>query len=98
MSVLFVIGSLSGSTAFRAASEMAKRGMKIFFLFTRGGCLHATDPEIMEHLSYAEGVYCLESDCESQGLSAKITGGVELMDYNGWVKLIEKCRKVVSWN
>jgi len=99
MSVLFVIGRFQESgTAFRLAEKMARDGHVIHFLFTGKGCRHAADRESMKSIDYAEGVHCLRSDCEAEGLLDKIADGVETIDYDGWVGLIEDCGKIVSWN
>ena len=98
MSVLFVVGrSKEASTAFRAAERMAEGGQEVVFLFTRNGCLHATDKNLVNSLTYAKGVNCLEADCRYEGLLSKVVDGVKLIDYLGWVELIEACDKIVSW-
>ena len=66
-------------------------------LFTEGGCRHATDRELVASLSYAEGLFCLESDSNSQGLRGKIDGAVRLINYGGWIELVEACERIVSW-
>jgi sulfur relay protein TusB/DsrH len=98
MSVLFVVGRFQESvTAFRLAEEMARDGAKIDFLFTRKGCLHATDRELIRSLEHAGGVHCLKPDCEAEVILDKIADGVKLTDYDGWVRLLEGCGKIVSW-
>lgn len=96
MSVLFIVSRLQDSqTVFRAAESSAQAGMKVMFLFTEGGCQHATDRELVASLSYVEGLFCLKSD--SQGLRDKIDGGVKPIDYGGWIELVEACDRIVSW-
>jgi sulfur relay protein TusB/DsrH len=98
MSVLFVLGRFQeNATAFRLAEEMARDGAKIDILFTRKGCLHATERELVRSLEYADGIHCLKSDCEAEGILDKIADGVRLTDYDGWVRLLEDCGKIVSW-
>lgn len=99
MSVLFFVdGFQEARTAFKLAEEMARDGVKIYFLFTGKGCLHATDVELMESLEYAGGIYFLKSDCKTEGLLDKMVEGVKLADYHDWIGLIEDCGKIVSWN
>ena len=76
---------------------MAEGGQEVVFLFTRDGCLHATDSDLVSSLTYAKGIHCLESDCRAEGLLSKIVDGVKLIDYLGCVELIEACDKIVSW-
>jgi len=76
---------------------MAEGCQEVVFLFTRDGCLHATNSDIVHSLNYAKGVHCLESDCKSKSLLSKVAAGVKLIDYLGWVGLIEACDKIVSW-
>ena len=98
MSVLFVIGRFQeGGTAFRLAEKMASDGHVIHFLFTGKDRRHATDEELTKSLDYAEGIYCIRSDCEAEGLLDEIADGVETIEYDGWVGLIEDCGKIVSW-
>jgi sulfur relay protein TusB/DsrH len=98
MSVLFVVGRFQDSvTAFRLADEMTRDGAKIDFLFTGKGCLHATDRELVRSLEYAGGIHCLKPDCEAEGILDIIADGVKLTDYDGWVRLLEDCGKIVSW-
>ena len=98
MSVLFIISRLQDSpTVFRAAERSAQAGMKVMILFTEGGCRHATDRELVASLSYAGGLFCLGPDSDSQGLREKIDGSVKLIDYGGWIELVEACDRIVSW-
>jgi len=98
MSVLFVIGRFQeGGAAFRLAEEMARNGHAIHLLFTGEGCRHAADGEAMKSIDYAEGAHCLKPDCEAEGLLDKIAPGVRKIEYDGWVRLIEDCGKIISW-
>ena len=99
LSVLFVVGQFQkNATAFRLAEEMARDGLKINFMFTGKGCLHTTDLELVRSLEHTGGVQCLKPDCEAEGiLEKKIADGVKLTDYDGWVRLLEDCGKIVSW-
>ena len=98
MSVLFIVSRFQDSqTVFRAAESSAQAGMKVMILFTEVGCQHATDRELVASLSYAEGLFCLKPDSDSQGLREKIDGGVKPIDYGGWIELVEACDRIVSW-
>ena len=98
MSVLFVVGWFQeNATAFRLAEEMTLDGVKINFLFRGKGCLHTTDHELVKSLEHVGGAYCLKPDCEAEGILDKIADGVKLTGYDGWVRLLEDCGKIVSW-
>jgi sulfur relay protein TusB/DsrH len=96
MSVLFVISESQDSpTALKIAERMARRGQKVSILFIREACRHLTDPEFSNLIFFA-GVYCLGSDLDQIELE-KLVGGVRLVDYSGWVELVEANEKIVSW-
>ena len=98
MNILFVVSRLQDTTTvFKTAERSARSGVKVMILFTEGGCRHATDRELVASLSYAEGLFCLEPDSNSQGLRGKIDGAVRLINYVGWIELVEGCDRIVSW-
>lgn len=98
MRVLFVILRFQEmSTVFDAAERMAEKGHEVQFLFVHDGCRHVVDPELVGSMSYAEGVYCMEKDHVSEGLQDRSVG-VRWVDYSGWVGLLERCDRVVSWS
>jgi hypothetical protein len=90
MIILFIIGVSSTGDVFRIARRIAAQGMKIIILFIGDGCKIVTDPHIIEGLSFAR-LYALRLDCHNPVAS------VELIDYDGWVKLLEYSNKIVSW-
>ncbi|TEU12687.1 hypothetical protein E3J20_00800 [Candidatus Bathyarchaeota archaeon] len=97
MGVLFVISEPQDSTTvFGVAERMARSGEKIDLLFTEEACRHVCDPELVGSLSFAGGVYCLESDLD-QAERENLVEGVRLLDYSGWVELVEANEKIVSW-
>jgi len=97
MGVLFIISGLQDSTTvFEAAERMARSGEKIDLLFTEEACRHVCDPELVGSLSFAGGVFCLESDLE-QAERENLVEGVRLLEYSGWMELVEANEKIVSW-
>ena len=97
MGVLFIISGLQDSTTvFEAAERMARSGEKIDLLFTEEACRHVCDPELVGSLSFAGGVYCLESDLE-QAERENLVEGVRLLEYSGWMEIVEANEKIVSW-
>jgi predicted peroxiredoxin len=90
MIFLLTIGTASTGVAFRIARRIAAQGKKIIILFMGDGCKIASDPHIIEGLDFAR-LYALKMDCRDPA------SGVELVDYDGWVKLLEYCNKTVSW-
>ena len=97
MNVLLVIGRMQeGSTAFKAAREIAKKD-RLIFVFAYGGCRHATNQGLVRSLDFADGVFCLEPHFRSEGAGDMMAEGVEPIDYGGWVRLIETADRIVSW-
>ncbi len=98
MRVLFVVVGLQETgTVFRLAERMAGDGQHIVFLFTGDSRRHAADPELMKSLHLMEEVYVLEGDGWSKDSLNDLAEGVEAIDYDGWVRLLETCDRVVSW-
>jgi hypothetical protein len=96
MDILFVISEFQDSpTAFKIAERMARRGQRVSILFTGEACRHLTDPELYNSIAFA-GVHCLGSDLD-QIERERLVGGVRLVDYSGWVELVEANEKIVSW-
>jgi hypothetical protein len=97
MGVLTVVSKFQDSpTIFETAEWMARGGEKIVFLFIGEACSLAADPDIIDSIGFAEGVYCLESDFNRIG-DEKPAKGVRFTDYSGWVELVEANEKIVSW-
>jgi len=90
MIILIIIGRSDAGTAFRIARRVAAQGRKVVILFIGEGCRIAENAEYVESLDFAR-VYALDIDCPDPAL------GVSLVDYNGWIKLLEYCNKTISW-
>jgi len=95
MRTLYVIhGAQKSPTVFDIAAERARKGDDVSILFTREARRHAADQSLIDSMSFAKSIYCL-----SRGQDEKIeaTKDVELLDYLGWVALIEENEKIISW-
>ena len=90
MKILLIVGYAEAKTAFRTMRRVAAAGKKVLLLFTGEGCRIASDPTQVEVLDFAR-LFALRNDCPNP---AK---GVELVDYDGWIRLLEYCNKTVSW-
>jgi len=88
--ILLIVGKSDAETAFRIARRIAAQGKKLVILFVGEGCRIAERPAWVEALDFAR-LYALDVDCMDPALS------VDLVDYSGWVKLLEYCSKTVSW-
>ena len=98
MWVLFVVVGLQKSvTVFRLAERMARDGQHVVFLFTGDSRRHAADTELMKSLHFAEGIYVLKDDGGFRVSLSDLAEGVEAIDYDGWVGLLEACDRIVSW-
>jgi hypothetical protein len=96
MRALFVVGAhLEAETAFKLATKMFDDGNDVFFLFVGERCRYALDEPLMRSLFFAAGIYCLDRDLDR---NENCDGGsCEVVDYTGWVELIESCDTLFSW-
>lgn len=53
--------------------------------------------ELLKQASAGKGIYALQSDVEARGIQDRVMDGVQLVDYAGFVDLVEKHDKVQSW-
>jgi hypothetical protein len=90
MIILLIIGTEKPGEAFRVARRIAVEGKEIIILFIGEGARIAEDPYVTESLDFAR-LYALADDCP------KPAPGVELVNYDGWVRLLEYCGKTISW-
>jgi hypothetical protein len=91
MGVLYVISDRqSASTAFELASR--EDGRVSILLFGEARML-LDDAEHGKILDPFDIIYCLE-DHET---GSRQIDGVMVIDYSGWVKLIEENERIVSW-
>jgi len=90
MIILLIIGTSNPGEAFRICRRVAAEGKKILLLFIGDGCRIAENPYITDSLDFAR-LYALVNDCQNPA------NGVELIDYNGWIKLLEYSNKTISW-
>ena len=77
--------------------ETARTGEKVMLLLIHEACKSATDKNFCEE-TQQRGVdlYVLREGL-AEGLLGQVVEGVEVVDYDGWVKLLEECEKVFSW-
>ena len=91
MGTLFVVGRpLETETLLVTLEGRVAQGEEVHVIFVQGGVGNAADEKLVRRMSFARSLSCLDEDAE-------IVEGVERMDYIGWVQLIEKCEKIVSW-
>jgi len=92
---LYVIhGVQKSSTVFDIAAERARKGDDVSILFTREARRHAADRSLIDSISFAERIYCLTREAD---VEIEVAKNVELLDYPGWVALIEGNEKIISW-
>ena len=93
--LLVVLGS--GEEGERdALLEMIGRGTLL--LLVHGACKFAADEGFCRE-ARRRGVklFALREDLEEGGLLDRKIDCVEVVDYDGWVKLLEGCESVFSW-
>lgn len=81
------------------AEGIVDKGGKVDVLLIQDACMAATIAEFCGRLAKKHiGVYALKADCEARGLTRKVNGGIDLIDYKEWVRLVMTGHeKIVSW-
>jgi hypothetical protein len=69
---------------------LAAGGEEVHVVFIQSGVGNSADENFVGRMSFANSLSCLSPDAE-------VVEGVERVDYDGWVRLIEACEKIVSW-
>jgi len=88
---LFVVGRpLETETLMAAMEALAAGGEEVHVIFVQGGVGNASDESLVSRMSSARSLSCLDARVE-------LVEGVERVDYDGWVRLIEVYEKIVSW-
>jgi hypothetical protein len=91
VSTLFVVGRpLETETLLVTMEGIVAQGEEVHVLFVQGGVGNAADEKLVRRMSFARSLCFLDAD-------AKVVDGVERVDFNDWVRLIEECEKMVSW-
>jgi hypothetical protein len=91
MGVLYVISDRrSASTILQLAS---REGDDVSILLTREARGLFLDEEHRKSLEEAGRIFCLGDDESEPNLGER----VDIMDYSGWVTLIEENERIVSW-
>jgi hypothetical protein len=92
MGVLYVI---SIEKPLEIVFEMASReSVDVTFLFVKEARKLVANIELMGSLDYAVGIYCLDEVSKTINKAQNI----QIIDYLGWVKLLEKNTRIISWN
>ena len=92
MGVLYVI---SIEKPLEIVFEMASReAVDVTFLFVKEARRLVANSELMDSLDYAVGIYCLDEISKTINKAQN----VQIIDYSGWVKLLEKNTRIISWN
>jgi hypothetical protein len=90
MIILLQIGTRDFGESFRIARRIAGQGKKLIILFTGEGCRLAENPQVVDSLNFAR-LHALKDDYK------KPVDGVEIVDYAGWIRLLEYCNKTACW-
>jgi hypothetical protein len=87
MKTLFIVGRDDADTCFEIARKTeGKRAI----LFIQEGGLYAIDLKVINQLDFCK-LYALEEDCVTA------INKVKLVNFEGWVKLLEEYKIIVSW-
>jgi hypothetical protein len=91
VSTLFVVGRpLETETLMATMEGLVAGGEEVHVIFVQDGVGNASDESLVRRMSSARSLSCLDANSE-------VIEGVERVDYDGWVRLIEGCEKIVSW-
>jgi hypothetical protein len=91
VSTLFVVGRpLETETLMATMEGLVAGGEEVHVIFVQDGVRNASDESLVRRMSSARSLSCLDANSE-------VIEGVERVDYDGWVRLIEGCEKIVSW-
>jgi sulfur transfer complex TusBCD TusB component (DsrH family) len=97
--LLFVLFRMDNEgTVFRIAEAMGRNGEEIIFLLTGESCHHIFEEKFLEAKRFVKSIFILEDGSSLLDPNDIVSDMVEVIDYNKWVKLLENCKKVVSWN
>ena len=53
--------------------------------------------DLLRQAMETKGVYALKPDLDARGMQDRVMDGIELVDYAGFVDLVEKNDKVQAW-
>jgi len=77
---------------------IASSGRRVMLLLIHEACKSATNRIFCEETRrFGAGLYALREDLKVQGLLGQVVEGIEVVDYEGWVKLLEDCDVTLSW-
>ena len=85
-------------TVVKLAKRLSEGGFGIVILLARAAVNFAADQKIMESLNFAEGIYILQVDRGLGASTGEVAERVKSVDYDGFLKLLENCEKIVSWS
>lgn len=76
----------------------SRSGRRVVLLLIHGACKSATDKTLCEETRHrGADLYALREDLEAQGILDQVVEGIEIIDYEGGVKLLEDCDTTLSW-
>jgi hypothetical protein len=85
-------------TIYRLAEAMARDGEEIIFLLTGKSRDHVFDQKFLEAKRFVKRIHILKNNRHLLDPNDIVPDVVEVVDYDKWVKLLEDCNKVISWN
>lgn len=78
--------------------KIAQAGEKTILLLVQEACeFAATKPFCEDTQRHGVNLCVLKEDFEARGLLEQVVKSVEIVDYEGWIRLLEECEKVFSW-
>jgi len=78
--------------------KVVQAGERVVLLLIHGACRSAADQVFCQEVRRCGAdIYALREDLETQELLEKVVEDVGIVDYDGWVTLLENFEKVFSW-
>ncbi|MBN1682270.1 hypothetical protein JW865_01805 [Candidatus Bathyarchaeota archaeon] len=90
MATLITISSKEASSIVEIVNAISIQEKEVFILFIGEGCKLLEDKKNIQIFSFAK-LFILEDECN------KKFEKINVIDYDGWVKLIELCSNIVNW-
>jgi len=87
---LVLLSRAHGETVFKVARGLAERGEEVHIVFTGRGTHYVWKGDVLKRLKFAR-LYTFEAEFDSPNPR------VEALSYQGFVELLERCERVVSW-
>lgn len=86
------------STLLDIVERSARSRKRVMLLLIHEACKSAMDKTFYEETRRrGADLYALREDLKAQGILDQVVEDIKIVDYEGWVKLLEICDSTLSW-